>query len=94
MNIRFEKRLFTDLKTSKRRNVVAVIRDGQQVALLPDWDRLRRAMNLSLEEIQLTINHFYKVIKRPPTQNELVSGRPYSSTNVTKIRFYKKNIMD
>jgi len=31
---------------------------------------LRRALNLSLDEIEDIVNNFYQIMKRPPTQDE------------------------
>jgi hypothetical protein len=70
MRIKFEETTITDPQTNRDRDAVAVIRNGRQVALLPEADRLRRALNLSLEEIEYIIKHFPELMNRPPTQDE------------------------
>ena len=57
-HIEFEEMKVTDPLTKKERDGVAVIRNGQQVALLPEADRLRRALNLRLEEIEYIVDNF------------------------------------
>ena len=70
MRIKFEETTITDPRTNRDRDAVAVIRNGRQVALLPEADRLRRALNLSLGEIEHIVNHFPELMDRPPTQDE------------------------
>lgn len=70
MRIQFEETTITDPRTNKERDAVAVIRDGQRVALLPEADRLRRALGLSQDVIEHIINHFSELMDRPPTQDE------------------------
>ena len=68
--IKFEETKLTDPLTRKERDGVIVIRNGRQVALLPEADRLRRALNLSLEEIEHIVNNFSVIMNRQPTQDE------------------------
>ena len=68
--IKFEETKITDPLTKKERDGVAVIRNGRQVALLPEADRLRRALNLSLEEIEHIVNNFPMIMNRQPTRDE------------------------
>ena len=68
--IEFEEVTITDPITNKKSDAVAVIRNGQQVALLPEADRLRRALNLSLEETEFTVNNFTEIMNREPTHDE------------------------
>ena len=68
--IEFKETVTTDPVTNKRRNAVAVIRDGQQVAMVGDGDRLKRALSLSLEDIEYIVNNFVKIMDREPTPNE------------------------
>jgi hypothetical protein len=68
--IEFEEVMITDPVTNKRQDAVAVIRNGQQVALLPEVDRLRRALELPLEEIKHIINNFNRIMNREPTCDE------------------------
>jgi hypothetical protein len=70
MCIRFEETTITAPKTKRDRDAVAVIRDGRQVAILPEADRLRRAPNLSIGEIEHIVNNFRELMNRPPTQDE------------------------
>ena len=68
--IKFEQTKITDPVTKKERDGIAVIRNGRQVALLPEADRLRRALNLSLEEIEHIVNNFPVIMNRQPTRDE------------------------
>ena len=68
--IKFEETKITDPLTKKEREGIAVIRNGRQVALLPEVDRLRRALNLSLEEIEHIVNDFPVIMNRQPTRDE------------------------
>jgi len=54
----------------KKGDAIAVIRDGHQVALLPEADRLRRALNLSVDEVKDILNNFYNIMGREPTSDE------------------------
>jgi len=51
-------------------DAIVVIRDGRQVALLPEADRLRRALNLSMWEIEETMRDFTAIMGRKPTKDE------------------------
>ena len=68
--IEFEKVKITDPLTNKKRDGVLVTRNGRQVALLPEADRLRRALTLSLEEITYIVDNFPAIMNRQPTQDE------------------------
>jgi len=68
--IEFEEVTITDPITNKKNDAVAVIRNGRQVALLPEADRLRRALNLPLEEIEFIVNNFRGLMNRGPTRDE------------------------
>ena len=68
--IEFEEVTITDPLTKKERDGVAVIRNGRQVALLPEADRLRRALALPLEEIEHIVNNFPVIMNRQPTRDE------------------------
>jgi len=68
--IEFEIAKMFDPTTQKWRDAVAVIRDGRQVALLPEVDRLRRALNLELEEIEDIADNFAAIMNREPTGDE------------------------
>ena len=70
MNIYFKETTITDPQTNRDRDAVAVLRNGQQVAVLPEVDRLRRALNLSTDEIEHIVNNFHELMNRPPTQDE------------------------
>ena len=70
MRIKFKETKITNPRTNKDRDAIAVIRDGQQVAVLPEAARLRRALSLSSGEIEYIVNNFYQIMKRPPTQDE------------------------
>ena len=70
MRIKFEETTITDPQTNRDRDAVAVIRNGRQVALLPEADRLRRALNLSLSDVEHIVSHFQELMNRPPSQDE------------------------
>lgn len=69
-NVKFEEVIITDKRTQKRSDAVAVIRNGKQVALLPEADRLRRALNLPVEKIQDILANFSDIMGRNPTPDE------------------------
>jgi hypothetical protein len=68
--IEFEEVVVTDPVTKSKSDAVAVIRNGRQVALLPEADRLRRALNLPLEEVEYIVDSFVKIMGRQPTRDE------------------------
>ncbi|MFQ6114206.1 MAG: hypothetical protein ACE5NG_08965 [bacterium] len=68
--IEFEETIVTDPITKKSRDAIAVIRNGRQVALLPEVDRLRRALNLKLAEIEYVVINFARLMNREPTPDE------------------------
>jgi len=68
--IEFEEATITDPVTKEQTDAVAVIRNGRQVALLPEADRLRRALSLPLEEIDNIVNNFSAIMNRKPTSDE------------------------
>ena len=69
--IKFQKVTFKDSETKlDKGDAIVVLRDGRQVAQLPEADRLRRALNLSLEEIEETIRDFTEIMGRKPTKDE------------------------
>ena len=68
--IEFEETKITDPETKQSRDAVAVIRNGRLVAVLPEADRLRRALNLPLEEIEYIVNNFAGIMNRDPTNDE------------------------
>ena len=68
--IEFKETVITDPVTKRKSDAVAVIRNGRQVALLPEADRLRRALNLSLEEIEYIVDNFARIMNRQPTNDE------------------------
>lgn len=68
--VEFEEVVMTDPVTSKKWDAVAVIRKGRQVALLPEADRLRRALALPLDEVENIMNNFPIIMNRQPTQDE------------------------
>ena len=70
MKIKFEETTITNPQTNRDRDAVAVIRNGRQVALLPEADRLRRALNLSLSDVEHIASHFQELMNRPPSQDE------------------------
>jgi hypothetical protein len=70
MRIKFKETTITDPQTNRDRDAIAVIRNGRQVAILPEIDRLGRALNLSVDDIEHIISHFRELMGRPPTQDE------------------------
>ena len=70
-DIEFQKITLKDPETNlDKGDAVVVLRDGRQVAQLPEADRLRRALNLSLPEIEETIRDFAAIMGRKPTKDE------------------------
>ncbi len=68
--IKFEEEQFTDPRTKKQADAVRVIRNGKQVARLPEADRLRRALALSVAEVEDVVNNFPAIMGRQPNDNE------------------------
>ena len=68
--IGFQKVIVTDPATNKKNDAVAVTHNGRQVALLPEADRLRRALNLPLEEVKHIVDDFTGIMNREPTSDE------------------------
>jgi hypothetical protein len=68
--IEFEEVTITDPVINKKQDAVAVIRNGRRVALLPEADRLRRALAISLEETEHIVDNFPVIMNRPPTHDE------------------------
>lgn len=54
----------------KKGDAIAVIRNGRQVALLPEADRLRRSLALPLQEVEDIVNNFSAIMGREPTVDE------------------------
>ncbi len=69
-DVRFERRNTWDVKTNRKGDEVVVIRDGREVAALPDASRLERAMSLPLEEAAWIAHHFSDIMHREPTTAE------------------------
>jgi hypothetical protein len=70
MQIIFIETTITDPQTNQDRDAVAVLRNGKQVAVLPEADRLRRALSMSVDDITYIVNNFREIMDRPPTQDE------------------------
>ena len=68
--IEFEETVITDPITKKSQDAVAVVRNGCQVAVLPEADRLKWALSLSLPEIEYIVDNFTAIMKRQPTRDE------------------------
>jgi hypothetical protein len=68
--IEFEEVVITDPVTKRKSDAVAVIRNGRQVALLTEADRLRRALALPLQEVENVANNFSAIMGREPTTDE------------------------
>jgi len=69
--IEFQKVTLKDPETNlDKGDAIVVIRGGRQVAQLPEADRLRRALNLSIREIEETIRDFPTLMGRKPTKDE------------------------
>ena len=69
--IEFQETKITDSITKQSYDAIAVIRDGHQVAILREPDRLRRALNLPLEEVEYIMNNFATIMNREPTTDEI-----------------------
>ena len=68
--IRFETITIKGRVPSQDRDGIAVIRGGRQVAVLPEADRLRRALSQPLEEIEHIATNLHELLKRDPTTDE------------------------
>ena len=68
--IRFETITMKDDTSGKDRDGVAVIRGGHRVSVLPEADRLNRALRLPLEEIEHVANNLRELLNREPTLDE------------------------
>ena len=68
--IEFEEVVITDPSTKRRSDAVVVMRDGRQVAMLPEADRLRRALALPVDEVDDIVNNFSDIMGREPTTDE------------------------
>jgi hypothetical protein len=68
--IKFEEAVILNPITGKKQDAIAAIRDGHQVALLPEPDRLRRALNLPLGDIEHIVANFTDIMNREPSQDE------------------------
>ncbi len=69
--IEFREIKLDDPETKRQKgDAIAVIRNGRQVAFLPEADRVRRALNLPLKEIEYTFNNFLTIMGREPTSDE------------------------
>ena len=74
-DIRFETIKIRDKTRVQDRDGIAVIRDGHQVAVIPEADRLNRALSLPLEKVEYIANNLQAVMKagtagREPTPDE------------------------
>ena len=69
--IEFEETEITDPITNQSYDAIAVIRNGHQVAVLREADRLRRALSLPVEEIEYIANNFTRIMNRKPTPDEM-----------------------
>ena len=68
--VQFEKVITIYPHTKKKRDAVAVIRNGHRVAILPEFDRLTRALSQPLETIYQTVHGFRAIMNREPTHDE------------------------
>jgi hypothetical protein len=67
--IEFKEIMITDPVTKEQRNAVSVVRNGRQVALLLEADRLKRALNLSLEEVEYIVSNLTETKNRQPSSD-------------------------
>ena len=68
--IRFETITIEGSIPGRHRDGIAVIRGGHRVAVLPEADRLRRALSLPLDEIEDIANNLGEALMRNPTVDE------------------------
>lgn len=69
-SIEFLKRETIDPLTNKKGDEVVVLRDGREVAALPEAERLDRVLALPLKEAKWIASHFDKIMLREPTPDE------------------------
>jgi hypothetical protein len=68
--IEFREVVTIDPITSKKSDAIAVIRNGRQVAQLPEAARLRRALDAPTHEVEDIVGHFSIIMRREPTGDE------------------------
>ncbi len=68
--IEFNEVEFNDPVTKKKRDAVEVFRNGNRVATINEYSRLKRALNLSLEEVNHILKNFADIMNRQPTRDE------------------------
>ncbi|MDP2725980.1 MAG: hypothetical protein Q8P59_00410 [Dehalococcoidia bacterium] len=69
-SIEFKETTLIQEDTGRTVDAVAVIREGRQVAVLPEADRASRALSLPLEEVQYIVRNFASIMGRQPTRDE------------------------
>jgi hypothetical protein len=73
-DIRFETIELKDKNTGRKRDAVAVMREGKRVAVIPEAKRLDRAMSLPLEQVEQVNENLTDTMKRTvgrePTHDE------------------------
>lgn len=68
--IRFETTLVKNEMSRKDEEALVVIRGDRRVAILPEPDRLNRALNQPLEMIDYITENLGDLLKREPTRDE------------------------
>ena len=68
--VRFEKRSTRDIKTNRQRGEVVVIRNGREVAVLPEAGRLDRTLSLPFDEAAWIARNFHAIMHREATPAE------------------------
>lgn len=69
--IEFKEVVTTDPVTRRKADAVMVLRNGKEVARLPEADRLRRALALPIREVEDITNNFSAIMGREPTNDEI-----------------------
>lgn len=67
--IEFKEILVTDPVTRKQSNAVSVIRNGRQVALILEVERVKRALSLSREEVEYIVDNLAEITNGQPTND-------------------------
>jgi hypothetical protein len=67
--IEFKEIMITDPVTKKQSNAVSVIRNGRQVALILEAERVKRALSLSREEVEYIVDNLAEKTNGQPSSD-------------------------
>lgn len=67
--IEFKEIMINNPVTKKQSNAVSVIRNGRQVALILEAERVKRALSLSREEVEYIVDNLAEKTNGQPTND-------------------------